>query len=159
MATENDRVMKGQIREWADLIFWAGVTAPQIKPPTALSLGVARLLGAAIPLGYLQMTEPDSFTKLRGEVLSSFQIWSSDGGRLSFDPALAEQKLDIFLINVEMLSSLPETGLAALGKHWADALIDSWSPSGFESAVLNQRHQTLMTMFAGGFQHVAQELQ
>lgn len=151
--------MRGQIREWADPIFWTGSTAPQPKTPTALSLGVARLLGAAIPLGYLQMTEPDSFPKLRGEVLRSFQIWSSEGGRLGFDPALAEQKLDIFLFNVQMLPSLPETGLAALGKHWANALADSWSPNGFESALLDQRHQTLMMIFAGAFQHVAQELQ
>ena len=159
MATENDRVMRGQITEWADSVFWSTSPAPTPKSPTDLSLGTARLIGAAMPLGYVHMVEPESFEKLRSEVLRSYPIWSSGGGKLQLDASLAEQKLDIFVSNVQMLPSLPDTGLAALGKHWADGLIDSWSGTDLGTQLLNQRHEILMTMIAAAFQHVSQELQ
>jgi hypothetical protein len=110
MAIENDRIIKGQIRLWAPSILGTDPTTLQEYTPTDLSLSVARLLGAAMPLGYLQMTEPESFTKLRGEILRSFPIWSSDGGPICLFPPLAELRLDVFLRDVQVLFSSPDEG-------------------------------------------------
>lgn len=59
MATENDRVMLNQIREFADPVFWSDCQPPPAScAPHPESLITARLLGAAPPIAVVKLKDP-----------------------------------------------------------------------------------------------------